>query len=214
MSIRLPDIHFSRLFEGCKIERHAAGTNLFMQEDPSDRLYAIVSGRVEISIYLRSGRKLVANIETEHNLIGEIGMLDGGPRSATATCITDCELMSISRGRFLSRLTEFPDIAMFLIDLLCRRIRRLSGELGDQATLNMEARLAKRILFLNNILAGTDGWITISQADLAEYLGATRESVNKIIKEWQRERIVESRRGAVRPLAADELYAIANPVTD
>ncbi len=214
MTVCLPDIHFARLFEGCNIEHFAGGSSLFIQDDPSDRLYAIVRGRVEISFYSRSGRKLVANIETEQSLIGEIGTLDGGPRSATATCITDCNMVSISRAQLVARLERHPDLARFMIELLCGRIRRLSGELGDQALLNIEARLAKRLLFLNDILAGADGWIAISQSELAEFLGATRESVNKVLKEWQRANLVESRRGALRTLAADDLYIIANPADE
>ncbi len=206
---RLPDSVQKPLFAGCAPEIHRAGSDLFLQDDPAERLYMVLKGSVEISIYARTGRKLVANIQ-HGGLIGEIATLDGGKRTATATCISDCEVVSISRRQMMDRMRDHPDIALTMIDLLCKRIRRISDELGDQALLNIEARLAKRLLGLTMTMAGPDGWIRISQADLAELLGATRESVNKTLREWQREGYVESRRGAVAVRVPDALTRLAS----
>jgi CRP-like cAMP-binding protein len=70
---------FELLFGGCKAERYAAGQHLFVQEDVADRMYGVIAGTVEISIYSPGGQKLVANIELAQSLIGEIAVLDGGP---------------------------------------------------------------------------------------------------------------------------------------
>ncbi|RUW65112.1 cyclic nucleotide-binding domain-containing protein, partial [Mesorhizobium sp. M2A.F.Ca.ET.067.02.1.1] len=94
---RIDPRHFDLLFGGCKLERYAAGQHLFVQEDASDRIYGVISGTVEISIYSPGGQKLVANIELSRSLVGEIGALDGRPRTATASCLTACELVSLSR---------------------------------------------------------------------------------------------------------------------
>ena len=93
----LSPAHFELLFGGCRPERRQAGEYLFVHEDPADRIYGVLSGIVEISTYSMSGRKLVANIELSHSLIGEIGALDGRQRTASAVCLTDCELVSLSR---------------------------------------------------------------------------------------------------------------------
>lgn len=188
---------FDLIFEGAPGERMQAGQILFQQDDPAERLYGIVSGRVEISIYSETGRKLVANIQTA-GLVGEIATLDGGSRTAAATCLSDCDIVSVSRTRLYDRMQAHPAIAMTMIRLLCDRLRRISGDLGDQALLNIEARLAKRLIALDATLAGADGWMALSQTDLAELLGATRESVNKTLKDWARTGLVELRRGAVR----------------
>lgn len=195
---RLEPGNFDLLFSGCAIERLEPGQHVFMQQDPATHVYGVIRGKVEISIYSASGRKLVANIERPQSLVGEIGALDGGTRTATATCLTQCELVAVSRTQLFDRIERHPDLARAVIALLCARLRWVSGEFGDQALLKIEARLAKRLLYLSGFMTDSAGWIAISQSDLADFLGATRESVNKTLQEWRSRRLIETRRGAVR----------------
>lgn len=188
---------FEQLFNGCAAEFHRAGHLLFLQGDAGDRIYGVLSGTLEVSFYSASGRKLVANLETRHSLTGEIGALDGGPRSASVSCLTDCTLVSLSRGQLMERLIANPEICKAVIELLCRRLRWISGEFGDQAMLPIEQRLAKRLLFLRDMMADNDGWIRISQSDIAEFLGATRESVNKALKDWRVRNLIDIKRGRI-----------------
>ncbi|RUU50782.1 Crp/Fnr family transcriptional regulator, partial [Mesorhizobium sp. M2C.T.Ca.TU.009.01.2.1] len=150
---RIDPRQFDLLFAGCKLERYAAGQHLFVQEDTSDRIYGVMSGTVEISIYSPGGQKLVANIELSRSLVGEIGALDGRPRTATAICLTACELVSLSRTQLFDRIEKNPPLARAMIELLCARLRWVSGELGDQAFFGIEARLAKRLVFLSGVMA-------------------------------------------------------------
>lgn len=189
---------FDTLFHGCRPERFSAGETLFIQDDPSDRLYGVLSGTVEISILSPEGQKLLANIERSKSMIGEIGALDGGRRTATATCRDACEIVSISRRELQQRIDANPGVARSLIELLCKRLRWVSNEFGDQAFLDVEARLAKRLLFLSSVMADPRGWIRISQSELADFLGAARESVNKILNDWRGRDLIELRRGGVR----------------
>ncbi len=205
---RLSPELFDVLFENCQPETYHAGQSLFMQDDPADRVYGILSGTLEIAIYSAGGRKLVANMETSKAVIGEIAALDGGPRTATATCITDCALVSISRRQMFDRIERHPKLASAMIELLCARLRFVSAELGDQALLKIEARLARRLEFLSRLIVGEDGWITISQSELAEFLGATRESVNKTLTDWRKHGLIDIRRGGIRILNARLLEEI------
>lgn len=207
---RLRPDQFELLFGGCRTEHHGAGKHLFMQEDASDRIYGVLSGTVEISIYSPGGRKLVANIELSRSLVGEIGVLDGGPRTASALCLMDCALVSLSRTQLLEKLEKNASLALAMIGLLCARLRWVSGERNDQALLKIEARLAKRLLFLSRLLADGDGWIPISQAELAAFLGATRESVNKMLNEWRGRSLIAMKRGAIRVSNARGLQEIVD----
>jgi CRP/FNR family cyclic AMP-dependent transcriptional regulator len=207
---RLAPELFGMLFKDCKAERYQAGEHLFLQEDLPDRLYGVVTGTIEISIYSASGRKLVANIELSQSLIGEIGVLDGLPRTATATCLSDCELVSISRNQLFDRIEKTPSLARAMIELLCARLRWVSGELGDHALLKIEARLAKRLNFLSGHMGDAGGWILISQTELAEFLGATRESVNKILNDWRSRSLIEMKRGGIRVAQKQALQDIAD----
>jgi CRP/FNR family transcriptional regulator, cyclic AMP receptor protein len=195
---RISENLFNLLFTGCKIERYAAGQHLFVQEDVADRVYGVISGTIEISIYSPGGQKLVANIELSQSLVGEIGALDGGPRTATASCLTDCELVSLSRTQLLDRIVRHPPLVHAMIELLCARLRWVSGELGDQAFLGIEPRLAKRLIMLSDRLSDEAGWISISQSELAQFLGATRESVNKVLNDWRGRSIIAMKRGSLR----------------
>jgi CRP-like cAMP-binding protein len=200
---------FDLLFANCTVETYRAGHHLFMQEDPGERVYGIISGTIEIAIFSPGGRKLVANIETPKSMVGEIAVLDGGPRTATATCLSDCQLVSMSRARLMDRIREEPDLATGLIELLCARLRWVSGELGDQALLKIETRLAKRLVFLSGLIGNESGWIEISQAELAEFLGATRESVNKTLTDWRRDGVISIRRGGLKIESLRRLRDIA-----
>jgi CRP-like cAMP-binding protein len=202
--------HFELLFGGCKPEGRKAGEYLFMHEDPADRVYGVLSGTVEISTYSMSGRKLVANIELSRSLIGEIGALDGGPRTASAVCLTDCELVSLSRAQLMRKLAENASLALAMIELLCLRLRWITNERNDLALLKVEARLAKRLLLLGERLADDAGWIRISQSELAAFLGATRESVNKMLNTWRNREFIDIKRGAIRLVSRHSLQEIVN----
>ena len=156
----------------------------------------------------------MANIELSRSLVGEIGALDGRPRTATAICLTACELVSLSRAQLFDRIEKNPPLARAMIDLLCARLRWVSGELGDQAFFGIEARLAKRLVFLAGVMADGDGWIPISQSELGEFLGATRESVNKTLNDWRSRRIIDIKRGGLRITDARALGTIAESQDD
>lgn len=204
-----PAAFFRELFAGCHPERHTAGQALFIQGDPGDRVFGVLSGKLEISLLASDGRKLVANIETAESLVGEIAALDGGPRSASVTCLSDCSVVSLSRTQMLDRLDRSPALSHAIIAHLCGRLRWMSDEVGDQALLSLDRRLAKRVLLLAGIIAEPTGWIIVSQQEIAEFLGATRESVNKSLSDWRAAGLVEVGRGKLRVVAPDGLRRIA-----
>jgi CRP-like cAMP-binding protein len=214
LPVRLDAEMFDLLFAGCVAERYAQGQHLFLQEDRSDRMFGVISGTVEISIYSPAGQKLVANIELHNSLVGEIGALDGRPRTATAICLNPCKLVSVSRAQLLARMESHPPLARAMIDLLCARLRWVSGEMGDLAFFAIEARLAKRLALLSSINSDSTGWIDISQSELAEFLGATRESVNKTLNDWRSRNIIELRRGGVRVISQPGLRRVTMSAED
>jgi CRP-like cAMP-binding protein len=96
-----------------------------------------------------------------------------------------------------------------MLRLICRRVRWVSESLGDQAFLNVEVRLAKRLLLLDRLLADEAGWIAISQSEIAEFLGATRESVNKLINAWRSRSLIDIKRGRIKVANARSLRQMA-----
>ena len=174
-----------------------ANQELFTQYEPGDALYMVKKGAVEISVMGISGKKLTLNYMGEGDLFGEIALLDGGPRTATAITVDGCQLLRITRADVLALIKAEPEIAIELIDVLCQRIRWISSQLEDRSLLPIEARLARRLLILDEKRGDSGGIVHISQSDLADFVGATRESINKVLVQWQKEDWIDMTRGSI-----------------
>jgi CRP/FNR family transcriptional regulator, cyclic AMP receptor protein len=173
---------------------------IFMGGDPGDALYGVVTGRVRISASAAGGKEVFLNIMEPGDAFGEIALLDGQPRTAAATTLAPTELIVIKREDFLALLKREPQLAVHLIELLCKRVRWTSELMEDSSLLNAPARLAKRLLSL----AGSHGRKTasgaqlkISQEDLAQFLSLSRQVVNKYLQAWKRNNWISLGRGSV-----------------
>ncbi len=176
------------------------GELVFSHGDPGDALFAVVTGRIRISAGSAAGREIFLNIMEPGDTFGEIALLDGGPRTATATAIAAAELVSVRRGPLFELLEREPKVALELLRLAGERLRWTSGLLEDAALLDAPARLAKRLLSLGEMHGedGPDGRrIKISQEELASFLGVSRQSVNEQLQEWKAKNWVGLGRGTV-----------------
>ena len=182
-----------------------AGEVLFNEGDPGDAFYAVQRGEIEISVHAADGRKLTLDIVRDGEVFGEIALF-GGERTATARALGDSVLLAIRRADVLATLRKRPELALQFIDLLCTRLRELSGKL-EEAFKPVPVRLAGRLLYLEAKL-GRDGRVAVSQADLADFVGATREGVAKILAVWRSRSWVSLSRGSVRILDRAALEAI------
>src|SRR6266480_6238729 len=102
------------------------GDSIFAKGDPGNSLYAVCAGTVKISVPSADGKDAVFNLVGEGEIFGEIALLDGQPRTADATAMTDCELMVIERRDFIAYLRSQPDLTMQIIEILCSRLRQTS----------------------------------------------------------------------------------------
>jgi CRP-like cAMP-binding protein len=159
------------------------GAVVFLRGDPGDSLLSVLRGRVLIGTSSIRGKVVFLNIMEPGDVFGEIALLDGSPRTATATAIAPTELMIIRREHFLELLHVEPQLATHLIQLLCKRIRWTAEQAEDSALLSPPARLAKRLLSLAHV-QGRDTpagrRLAISQEELAQFLSLTpgRESAS------------------------------------
>lgn len=164
------------------------GAVIFMRGDPGDALYGVVTGRVRISSSRPGGKEVFLNIMEPGDTFGEIGLLDGSPRTAGATAMTRAELMTIARDTFFNLLRTEPSLAQHLIQLLCKRVRWTAEAMEDSALLSVPAKLAKRLLSLATLhgRATPDGArVTLSQEELAQFLGLSRQIVNQHLQTWR-----------------------------
>jgi len=188
------------------------GTTIFARGDPGTCLYALCSGTVKISAPSPGGRDAVFNLITGGAIFGEIAVLDGLSRTADATAITDCSLVVIERRDFISLVHERPEFALKLIEILCGRLRRTTEQLEDVMFLDLPGRLAKTLLQLaEQSRPSPDGRkIALTQRNLGEIIGMSRESTNKQLQIWQRRNWIRLERGGIVVVDPDALAAIAS----
>jgi CRP/FNR family transcriptional regulator, cyclic AMP receptor protein len=185
------------------------GTTIFSRGDPGSGLWGILKGAVKITMLATDGRELVINIIKAGEIFGEIALLDGQPRTADAATMTDCELIVIERRDFIPLLRSQPDIALKFIEVLCSRLRRTSGQLEDAVFLNLPSRLAKTLLHLAGDAEKPASKIIITQRDIGQIIGMSRESTNKQLRAWAERKWVRLERGSVTILKPDALAEIA-----
>lgn len=180
-----------RLAASATLTHHPAQATIFEKGDPGRGMMAVIRGRVKICSYSLNGKELVLNIIGRGGLFGEIALLDGRPRTAHAVALEDTDLLVLERSRFLPFLTANPEIAVRLICVLCERLRQTSEHLEDALFLEAGPRLARWLLRL----AGTFGKetkegirldIKLSQQQIGNLVGISRESINKHLGDWQR----------------------------
>ena len=207
---KLTPQHIDRLSTCIVTKAVKRGTNIFAKGDPGTSLCAIGAGTVRISVPSVEGKDAVFNVLGKGEIFGEIALLDGHPRTADATAVTDCELFVIERRDFLPLMREEPEIALRLIEILCAKLRRTTQQAEEVMFLDLPSRLAKALMRLEPDPACTgEHRISITQKDLGNIIGMSRESTNKQLRIWEDKKWVRLERNAVVILAPDALAAIA-----
>jgi len=167
-----------------------AGESIFRLGDDGDSMMAVILGTVRISRPTVRGREIILADLRPGELFGEIAVLDGMQRSADARALTNCELLVLTRRDVLEFLKNNPAASMKLMEILCARIRRSDERMAEIAFFNLPVRLAKILLSYQPASHGAIK-LSLSQTELAEMAGGTREKVNRCLREWQREGILE-----------------------
>lgn len=178
------------------------GQTVFQKGDEGSYMVAVLSGRIRISATSPEGREVTLNMIDAGEVFGDMALLDGNPRSADATALEDSTLMVVERRHFLPYLTSSNELALRMIDVLCKRLRDTSETLGNFAMLDLPGRLARKLLSL----AGEYGKsangrirleIRLSHTDLGRFVGSSRESVNKQMRAWEEAGVVAREGGRI-----------------
>jgi len=168
----------------------SAGEAICHVGDPGSSMMAVVVGTVRISLPTGKSKEIILADLPAGELFGEIAMLDGKPRSANATALTNCELLVLQRRDLLPILERNASAWIKLMEMLCARIRRSDERMSDIAFFDLPARLAKTLLLYPAQGAGP-AKLSLSQREMAEMVGGTRENVNRCLRDWQRRGILD-----------------------
>jgi CRP/FNR family transcriptional regulator, cyclic AMP receptor protein len=179
-----------------------AGDTVFAIGSPGDNMMAVLSGTIRISVPAPDGKELLLAILQPGEVFGELAVLDGKERSADAVANSPCTLAILDRRDMLSFLEQHPAVWLKLITVLCERLRHTDQQLAEVALLQLPARLAKTMLRISNDESRSTAspgqpTIQLSQQELANMVGGTRERVNKCLAAWRREGLVKMSGGTI-----------------
>ena len=213
------DLEPEALDQLCRYAKHTTvkrGATIAAKGDPGNNLFAVISGTVKISSSSPDGRNAILNLIGPGEIFGEIAVLDGAPRSADATANTNCELYVIDRRDFLPFVKSQPALAMKFIELLCARLRWTSDQVEQVILQDLPGRVASALIRLTerHKPAQGDRTIAVTQQELSEMVGMTRESINKQLRAWAARNWVRLEHGAIVVLDVASLQELAGTGTE
>lgn len=208
------DLEPEALDQLCRYAKHVTlkrGATLFSKGDPGNSLFAVISGTVKMSISSPEGRNAILNLIGPGEVFGEMAVLSGQARSADAIANTNCEMFVIDRRDFLPFMRNHPALAMKFIELLCERVRRTSDQVEQVILRDLPGRLASVLFALaeRRKLELESQTIVITQQEISEMVGMTRESINKQLRAWSSRGWVRLEHGAIVVLDPVSLRELA-----
>ena len=161
------------------------------QDSVGDSLYIIQRGRVKVVLYGEGGREMILSIFRTSDFFGEMSLLDGEPRSANVIALEECRFLVLSREDFVEQLQAFPHSALEILAEMSRRLRNADAMIGNLALLDVYTRLARFLIDT----AKREGRVEdegivirerMTQQNIASMIGASRETVSRVLSEFQK----------------------------
>jgi len=167
------------------------GSTIFAEGEPGNRMYVVLDGKVKLGVTSSDGRENLLGVQGPGEMFGELSLFDPGPRTATATALTDCVIIGLGHTDLRAWLTGRPEVALALLQALAQRLRRTEDAMADLVFSDVPGRVAKALLELGGKfgeeIATEDGvQVThdLTQEELAQLVGASRETVNKALADF------------------------------
>jgi CRP/FNR family transcriptional regulator, cyclic AMP receptor protein len=182
----LADEDIQELMSAAKRRTFRAGEVIFHRDDPGQVLYMIKEGKVKICIISPDGQEISLAVFGKGESFGEFALLDGLPRSADAIALEKVECYTLQRSDFHNAIMKNPKIAIQVLESLTKRLRNTDNMVEDLIFLDVYGRVAKKLLELADAhgVKTDDGVridVRLTQQELASMVGASRESVNKVM---------------------------------
>jgi CRP-like cAMP-binding protein len=165
------------------------GQALFKEGDDGDHLFIVSNGKVKLGTKSPDGRENLLMILGPGDMFGDLSLFDSGPRTATATAVTDTKLLSLGQDKVIPWVKEHPEVSLHLLARLASRLRRTNEVVGDLVFSDVPGRVAKALIDLGvkfgdkreeGLFVNHD----LTQEELAQLVGASRETVNKALADF------------------------------
>lgn len=194
-----------------------AGDVLFHEADTTTQVYMVVTGRVRLVVAGACGRELLLDVKVPGDMFGELSAIDGRGRATTAIAMEQTDVQELTGDRFLAALAADPSAAIAELQALTRNLRRANARISAGETEPVVTRTARLLLELSDRFANGTAtsqviWtVPLTQADLAEWLGATRETTARSLGTLRRAGLISTGRNCVTVHDRDALALVARP---
>lgn len=174
------------LISQMQTESFPRGTTIFDEGEPGDTLYIIIGGKVKLARHAPDGRENLLSVMGPSDMFGELSIFDPGPRTSSAVCVTEVETATMDSEMLRTWINDHPEISQQLLRVLARRLRRTNASLADLIFTDVPGRVAKTLLQLANRFGTQEGSglrvnHDLTQEEIAQLVGASRETVNKAL---------------------------------
>jgi CRP/FNR family transcriptional regulator, cyclic AMP receptor protein len=178
------------LVQKVTVQRFPERAQIFQQGDESRSVIAVADGYVKLSAVTLNGREVVLDLAGPGSVFGELAVLNGWPRTATATALAECVLLSIDGAAFSRALSRTPAAMLELIRLVSSRLRKTTEQMTDVIGVPAPARIAKALLQLaalhsKPVPGGLQIKFALSQRELGAMTGSIREVINRHLSNWR-----------------------------
>lgn len=194
------------ILSACRPLQLKPGTLIHARGDACNGMYGLESGQIQVGAVAGNGDEFVMTRLQDGEWFGEIAVLDGGPRTHDTLAITHCELAWLSMNTIQRLRAEHTEIDRWMGLLLCHHVRSSFEAIDQFLILSPRQRLAQRLLQISQ--NQNDTRVTVNQAEMGSLIGLSRQSVNKLLKQWQDNGWLEIGYGYVEIKRQDGLYTL------
>lgn len=202
---RLAEPELLELARRVRLKSFRRAETIFRKDDQGTHLYLVLEGSVKIALPGEYGQEALVALIRAGEFFGELALFDRSPRSATAMAMEDTRAALLASDDFLAFLETHPAAVRVVLETLARTIRRLSDRVEDLVFLDVPSRVAKYLLDLAQVNGAQDLELTLTQDELAAFIGASRVSVNRVLGDLERRDLITIRRRHIAIRDAERL---------
>jgi CRP-like cAMP-binding protein len=179
----LSEADLTRFAEVTREREYPKNSIILFEDDPGDALYIVSTGQVKVVLIGEDGREVILSVLGDGDFFGEMSLIDDEPRSAHVIAMRDSHLLVLRRDDFQSRLEEHPKVALQLLRVLVKRLRRADEKIGGLVLLDVNGRVAQLLLDLAEESGGPKITRRLTHHTIAQMIGSSRETVSRAMRE-------------------------------
>ena len=208
----LPDEALAALAARTVVTNYAVNQQIFAQGDEGDEMLVVIEGRVKINATSPDGKEIIVNTINAGDIFGELSLIDSEPRSASAVANRASLILRLRRRDLIPVLEKHPDLALSIMRELSRKLRNTTAQYEELVFLSVAGRLARRLAAIAESQADTksgtvDLILEMTQEEIGQMIGATRERVNQVLHRWQNDGLMEIHGRQIRIFDVEEIIA-------